>query len=233
MKTWTFAESPLLGGRASLSSKPSSKGDFAFQPNKPHPSLACALCLWSAGIGYDRIARKLRLEKHRVFKFIKLRMVKRGLNRSLIYVPKPRLKKKIQKPDPSLRILGRIATRSEIRRRKYLRAKLWCWLFVYQRSKMVESIVGCPKADFIEFIQSQFQHGMTWQNYGSAWEFDHITPCKSFDLSRLDHIKRCFHYSNLRPYSKTLNRRKSAKITPHQPELLLSSSGIIANRPAS
>lgn len=59
--------------------------------------------------------------------------------------------------------------------------------------------VGCSWADLRTHIQSQFKRGMHWNNYGPVWHIDHIVPCAYFDLTREDELRRCFHFSNLRP----------------------------------
>ncbi len=41
---------------------------------------------------------------------------------------------------------------------------------------------------------------MNWENYGKfGWHIDHIIPCDSFDLTKEEEQRRCFHYSNLQP----------------------------------
>jgi hypothetical protein len=39
---------------------------------------------------------------------------------------------------------------------------------------------------------------MSWSNYGK-WHVDHIKSCASFDLSKEDEQRKCFHYTNLQP----------------------------------
>ena len=48
-----------------------------------------------------------------------------------------------------------------------------------------------------------FKPGMSWENYGKIWEIDHIKPCDSFDLTKLEEQQKCFHYTNLQPLFKT------------------------------
>lgn len=73
------------------------------------------------------------------------------------------------------------------------------------------SHVGCSVEELKQHIEAQFEPGMTWENYGKAWEIDHVKPCASFDLTKKEEFSRCFHYSNLQPLSVTMNRRKGAK----------------------
>jgi len=63
-----------------------------------------------------------------------------------------------------------------------------------------ESYVGYTLGEFREHLQSQFEPGMSWGNYG-RWHIDHIRPIASFDFDRYDDedFKRCWSLSNLRP----------------------------------
>jgi hypothetical protein len=47
------------------------------------------------------------------------------------------------------------------------------------------------------------------ENYGSYWQYDHVIPCASFDFTQEDHIKECFHWSNIRPLNKNENNSKN------------------------
>ena len=43
---------------------------------------------------------------------------------------------------------------------------------------------------------------------------DHRRPCASFDLTKEEDIKMCFHYTNLQPLWSTDNLRKRDKFDP-------------------
>jgi hypothetical protein len=58
------------------------------------------------------------------------------------------------------------------------------------------------------------QSGMSWDNYGSHWHIDHVTPCASFDMTDEDEQKKCFHWTNLSPVLKEYNLSKGSKIKP-------------------
>ncbi len=85
------------------------------------------------------------------------------------------------------------------------------------------SMLGCAIRDFKIYIESLWQTGMSWTNYGKGndkWNLDHIIPCALFDLSRPEHQKRCFHFSNYQPLWETENREKGHKLTTSQFRLL-------------
>jgi len=63
--------------------------------------------------------------------------------------------------------------------------------------------------DFKEYIESQFSGEMSWHNYGSVWQLDHIKPCAAFYFSSKESFYECFHYSNVRPLLSEENHLKS------------------------
>jgi hypothetical protein len=78
-----------------------------------------------------------------------------------------------------------------------------------QKSNSITAYLGCSPAALMAHLQSLFSPGMSWQNYGvSGWHVDHHIPCAAFDLSREDHRRICFHFSNLRPLWAALNFHK-------------------------
>lgn len=74
------------------------------------------------------------------------------------------------------------------------------------KSKKTEEYLGCTVEELICHLESKFQDGMNWENYGNpngdhteGWHVDHIRPCASFDLSDPIEQRECFHYTNLQP----------------------------------
>ena len=80
-------------------------------------------------------------------------------------------------------------------------------------------LLGCSIKDFRIYLESKFEVGMSWRNYGD-WHIDHIMPCAIFDLSRPEHQRRCFHFSNMQPMWARDNFTKNAKIVSNQFRLL-------------
>jgi hypothetical protein len=68
-------------------------------------------------------------------------------------------------------------------------------------------LLGCSIYFLKKHLESKFTEGMSWDNYGKGingkgmqeWHIDHIRPCASFDLSKPEEQRKCFHYSNLQP----------------------------------
>ena len=70
--------------------------------------------------------------------------------------------------------------------------------------------VGCSPEQLKAHIESLFQEGMTWDNYGKyGWHVDHIRPVSSFKPEEWDQIN---HYTNLQPLWWQDNLSKSNKL---------------------
>ncbi len=85
----------------------------------------------------------------------------------------------------------------------------------YKGSKY-EKYLGCSVASFRKHIESQFQEGMSWDNYGDhrndGWSIDHIIPVSMFDLRSEDDRYKCFHYTNAQPLWWWQNQMKHTKV---------------------
>lgn len=82
-----------------------------------------------------------------------------------------------------------------------------------KKSKSSLAFLGCSIEQVRKHLESQFQEGMTWENHATdGWHIDHIIPCVSFDLTKEEEIKKCFHYTNLKPLWAEENLSKRDKI---------------------
>lgn len=119
---------------------------------------------------------------------------------------------------------SKIAAKQRERRRTDLRFAIECRLGGqlrnavakrhFKKSDSTLNLLGCSVPEFIHHIESLFLPGMSWENR-SEWDLDHIRPVSSFsDMSDPVQQRQCFHYTNLQPLWKTLNREKSHKWVP-------------------
>lgn len=73
------------------------------------------------------------------------------------------------------------------------------------------NLVGCDYEFLINYIESKFINGMSWDNYGYyGWHLDHIIPLSSAKTE--EELCKLFHYTNLQPLWAEDNLRKSNKI---------------------
>jgi Prasinovirus endonuclease VII len=89
------------------------------------------------------------------------------------------------------------------------------------KSAKTLDLLGCSIESFKIYIESKFDVGMSWENYGyRGWHLDHIVPCALFDLTKPDHQARCFHFSNLAPMWHNENFKKGKRVTNPQLRLI-------------
>jgi hypothetical protein len=89
-----------------------------------------------------------------------------------------------------------------------LRARVKYALLGCVRQDKTFDLLGCTPNEWKTHLESQFRDGMTWDNYGTFWEVDHIIPVSHFDLTNREEQKKAFHYSNTQPLEATLNKQK-------------------------
>ncbi len=96
--------------------------------------------------------------------------------------------------------------------KRNLRRRILASLKGENKSYKTLILLGCSIEKFKNYLQSKFQEGMSWANYGrTGWHIDHIRPCVSFDLSNSKQQKQCFHYTNMQPLWWRDNIKKGAK----------------------
>ena len=76
-----------------------------------------------------------------------------------------------------------------------------------QKQKPSIEYLGCSIEYFKNFIQSKMTEEMTFSNI----QYDHIKPISKFNLSNIDELLECCHYTNFQPLLEKDNFRKSNK----------------------
>jgi hypothetical protein len=71
--------------------------------------------------------------------------------------------------------------------------------------------LGCTIEELKTYLESKFQLGMTWDNYGE-WEIDHIYPLAKSDLTNPDIFAKVCNYTNLQPLWALENKIKKDSI---------------------
>jgi len=93
-----------------------------------------------------------------------------------------------------------------------LRTRLWHALKLNKWFKVDKFTiyVGCTLEELRQYLESKFQPGMTWDNYGRyGWHIDHIKPL-SIAVSE-EELLKLNHYTNLQPLWAKDNIRKGNK----------------------
>lgn len=74
-------------------------------------------------------------------------------------------------------------------------------------------MIGYTALELKVHLERQFVAGMNWENYGSAWHIDHITPLNDFKVLSIDdpELKIAWALPNLRPLWAKENLSKNAR----------------------
>lgn len=103
-----------------------------------------------------------------------------------------------------------------------LRGRINAALKGKNKSASTLKLLGCSVASFKIYLESKWETGMAWGNYGRypGWQIDHIMPCAIFDLTKPEHQRRCFHFSNMQPMWAVDNLSKNRTPVTNQFHLL-------------
>lgn len=65
---------------------------------------------------------------------------------------------------------------------------------------------------FRQWIESQFDEDLTWENFSDAWQFDHIVPVAYFDFGNEQDLRLCWNFVNIRVEKAINNKNRSSRI---------------------
>ena len=101
----------------------------------------------------------------------------------------------------------------QYRLNRNLRGRLYNALKKNQKIGSFIKDLGCSVDELKIHLESKFQPGMSWNNYGMyGWHIDHIKPLDSFDLTKREQFLEACHYTNLQPLWAQDNWSKRNKI---------------------
>ena len=93
------------------------------------------------------------------------------------------------------------------------RGRMRCFVKKEAKKFTIKDMLIFNADEFKSHIESKFNNGMSWDNYGKkGWHVDHIKPISKFDLNDLDQCKECWSLNNLQPLWWQENLSKSNKI---------------------
>jgi hypothetical protein len=84
----------------------------------------------------------------------------------------------------------RAKRRWQITLRRYLIEKSPCTAYA--------PYFGIDILNFRKWTELQFDRGLNWENFGSAWQFDHVVPVTFFDFDSDADMRMCWNFINIR-----------------------------------
>jgi hypothetical protein len=107
----------------------------------------------------------------------------------------------------------RLNTNIQFKLSENIRARIRMLLCAKKISKpKTEMLIDCDLDNFIKHLKTSFYDQITFDNYGIIWQLDHIIPCNWFDLTDINQLKSCTHYTNLQALLIKDNTVKSNKL---------------------
>ena len=100
-----------------------------------------------------------------------------------------------------------------------LRARLRSALQKKFKAGSAVSDLGCTGEQACEHLESLFDEHMTWDNWGTYWQVDHIYPLNKANLEDRIEFLAVNNWRNLQPLKKGENIRKGDTVTPEAQKL--------------
>ena len=91
-----------------------------------------------------------------------------------------------------------------------LRKRIWKCL--KNKSNSSKDILGCDIEHYLNWINHTMSEHMSWENYGTYWNIDHLIPISTFDLSNPNEVKKAFNWKNTWAMIASENFSKKNKI---------------------
>ncbi|MEJ7610108.1 MAG: hypothetical protein WKF88_02900 [Ferruginibacter sp.] len=71
---------------------------------------------------------------------------------------------------------------------------------------------GLDNENFRKWIELQFTTELSWDNFASSWQFDHIVPVGYFDFCEEEDLRVCWNFINIRVEKIFQNKKRGNRI---------------------
>ncbi len=65
-------------------------------------------------------------------------------------------------------------------------------------SEQYAQYFGLCRKDLRKWIEAQFAEGLSWENFGKTWQFEHVIPIAWFNTDSEVELSACWNYLNIR-----------------------------------
>jgi hypothetical protein len=84
------------------------------------------------------------------------------------------------------------------------------------KSSQYAPYFGLPIDMFRKWIELQFDESLSWDNFSTAWQFDHIVPVALFDLREEEELKLCWSFINIRVENILHTKTKGSRVDMYE-----------------
>jgi hypothetical protein len=91
----------------------------------------------------------------------------------------------------------------EFREKRKWQIALRRYVLEKNKSSYYAPFFGLDNEKFRNWIETQFDEDLNWENFSKAWQFDHIVPVAYFDFTNEEDMSLCWNFTNIR-VEKTL-----------------------------
>jgi hypothetical protein len=91
-----------------------------------------------------------------------------------------------------------------------LRKRIWKCL--ENKSNSSKEYLGCDIDFYKNWIEYTMEEDMTWENYGTLWNIDHVIPISNFDVENNEEAFKAFNWKNTCARYSAENFSKKNKI---------------------
>ena len=119
------------------------------------------------------------------------------------------------------RMRERRKTDIKFRLHKNISKEVWSVLKGRKQGKTFLKFIDYSIDQVYDHLQSLFTNKMSWDNYGTYWEIDHVKPLKMFEhLPVKEAIKQAWCLTNLQPLEISLNRSKQDRFIATRKQII-------------
>jgi transcription elongation factor Elf1 len=92
------------------------------------------------------------------------------------------------------------------------------WKSLKNKNNSSKELLGCDINHYFEWITYTMtqDNNMSWDNYGTYWNIDHLIPVNNFDITIPEEVKKAFNWTNTWAMKSTNNFSKNSKIISEQ-----------------
>jgi hypothetical protein len=106
----------------------------------------------------------------------------------------------------------RIDSKARIKEKKKWQIAFRRYVLDQTASEAYAYYFGLDRVTLRKWIEIQFFGDISWENFGTKWQFDHIVPVAYFDLNKEEDLRLCWSFLNIRVEPNELNKVRGNRV---------------------